>query len=86
MENYPECVLSLKYVLPQYIEIYREQVKLVKNGADQVEFTIQIYYPDYTVHWVRYRMNTMGWNGNDAEDGDLYGSADRYRDGAGGTN
>lgn len=59
IDNYPESILELGFILPEFEQTYRDNVKKIKDGEKQVEFDCKIYYVDRTEHWIRFRFNTV---------------------------
>ena len=59
VSNFPEAILEADYILPQYHSVYADAFRKIKAGNSKVEFEIQTYFPDRSIHWMRFRVVPM---------------------------
>ncbi|MDO5116574.1 MAG: response regulator [Synergistaceae bacterium] len=54
-ENFPENLFAHHFVLPEYEELFREQIRLLCEGTPEVVFDIQSRISNGETHWIRFK-------------------------------
>ncbi|MDO4582044.1 MAG: response regulator [Bacillota bacterium] len=58
-EDFPECAIARRLILPEYEDLYREAFQKLYSGANEVVVDVQARLPDGEVHWVRFKAQRL---------------------------